>query len=77
FLRKYRDIRKRKNLKIDDLLSLRISVKEGEVKDAINEFASKNEEEMHSKEVLFVEDIENPDGVFKIDGEEIKVSLSN
>ena len=77
FLRKYRDIRKRKNLKIDDLLSLRISVKEGEVKDAINEFASKNEDEMHSKEVLFVEDIENPDGVFKIDGEEIKVSLSN
>ena len=75
FLRKYRDIRKKKNLKIDDLLVLNISVGEGEVRDAIKDFVQKNKKEMHSSKVLFVDSIEKPDGVFKIAKEEVKVTL--
>ena len=75
FLRKYRDIRKKKNLKIDDLVSLNIFVEEGEIRDAIKEFIDDNMDEMHSKEVVFVDDIMEADGVFKISDIEIKIEL--
>jgi isoleucyl-tRNA synthetase len=75
FLRKYRNVRKKKGLKIDDLVSVEIAVSDGEVREALKEYINKNSKDMQASKVDIKQDIGNYDDKFKVSGEELRVKI--
>jgi hypothetical protein len=59
FLRKYRDLRKKSGLKLEDKISLKISFEDDAQEKALREYIEKSKEELSVKEVSFGEKGEN------------------
>jgi isoleucyl-tRNA synthetase len=74
FLRKYRDIRKKKGLKVNDVVDVVVSVEEGSVKDSLQNYSATSLEDLQAKSVSF-EELETFDGKFLIDGNEVRIVL--
>ena len=68
FLRKYRDIRKRKGLKMSDPISLRIYVGESDTRELLEKYIEANKEEVQIRDVEVVDILEQFDGEFEING---------
>ena len=77
FVRKYRDVRKKRGMKIGDMVTLSIGCSEKNILDILQKKLEENKEEMQVKESSFKEDIENISGKFDIDGIEVKISVEN
>jgi isoleucyl-tRNA synthetase len=74
FLRKYRDIRKKSGLKMDDRIDLLVSISDSKLKDALNHLFDERKDELQVKSVKVVDSIENPKGSCII--EDMKVEIS-
>ena len=75
FMRKYRDIRKKKGLNVNDLVSLKIKVEEEKLREVLQKYASENSDTLQSKGVDFVDAMETPDGSFVIGDQTVEVKL--
>jgi isoleucyl-tRNA synthetase len=58
FLRKYRDLRKKKGLKMDDKVIVTFSFQGGEVQDVLKEYVLSNKEALQAKDVKVSDNIE-------------------
>jgi len=76
FMRKYRDIRKKKGLKVNDRVGLQIYAKDDEIKKALRNFADQHSGDLQANSVEFVESMENPDGNIVIDEKTVAVKLN-
>jgi len=75
FLRKYRNIRKKEGLKIEDVVNIYINSKNKEILDALKKKFDENKEDLQMNESIFGKPINNVSGKFMIDDEEIEVKV--
>lgn len=75
FLRRYRDLRKRKGLKMEDLVSLSLRVADEELLTLLQEYTNGNLNELHANEVLFNEDGKEYKDSLNILGNEVGVDM--
>lgn len=75
FLRKYRDVRKKKGLNINDMVVLHIVVKDEVIKTALTNYTNASVNELQASDVKFDNTIDNADGKFQINGSEIEIRL--
>ncbi len=66
FLRKYRDLRKKKGLRMDDKVSVTFSFEGGDVKDVLSEYVLGNMDVLQAKDVKISEKIQEGIGGFSI-----------
>jgi isoleucyl-tRNA synthetase len=76
FMRKYRDIRKKKGLNVNDMVNLIICVEDIAVKEALKNYADSNMNTLQANTVEFVDALENPDGSIVIDEKTLTVKLN-
>ena len=75
FLRRYRDLRKRKGLKIDDTVSLRLKIEDECLLDLLQKYTQKNLEELYATEVVFNEDGKEYSDTLKVLGNDVFVDM--
>ena len=75
FLRRYRDLRKRKGLKIDDTVSLRLKIEDESLLNLLKKYTQENLEELHATEVLFNEDEKEYSDILKVLGNDVLVNM--
>ena len=51
FMRRYKDLRKKKGLKVDDMVTLHIKIEEKDIKYVIQKYVDENLTEFHAKSV--------------------------
>jgi hypothetical protein len=71
FVRKYRDIRKKKGFKIGDMVRLCVNTSDKEILEILEKKFEDNKEELQAKEGIFGKNIENPSGKFVIEEKEV------
>jgi isoleucyl-tRNA synthetase len=75
FLRKYRDLRKKKGLSMDDLVSVQVSFENQEALLALREYLVKNQKSLQAREVSIVDALDTYDGEIIIMENRVRVSL--
>lgn len=73
FLRKYRDLRKKKGLRMDDKVSATFSFEGGEVKDVLSEYVLGNMDVLQAKDVKIFESTQEGVGGFSIANTKVSV----
>jgi isoleucyl-tRNA synthetase len=73
FLRKYRDMRKKKGLRMDDMVKVKFFFQGGEASEVLSEYVVENSKALQAKEVDVVENDENMEGGFSIAGTKVMV----
>lgn len=73
FLRKYRDFRKRKGLKMEDVINLEMSFSDGEAATVLKSYCEESKGDLQVGDFKIVDKMENPEGEFVI--AETKVTL--
>jgi len=76
FMRKYRDIRKKKGLKVNDMVGLQICIEDADIKNVLKNYADQHSSELQASKVEFVDSMETPDGNIVIDEKIISVKLN-
>lgn len=76
FVRKYRDLRKKKGLRMEDLVSIEISFNDGDSVDILQKYVESNKDQMQANSVNVVESLENPDGEFKISDTNVSIKIN-
>ena len=73
FLRRYKDLRKRKGLKMSDIVTVKLNVEDEDMLSALKEYSEENLEELQAKEVVFTKD--ELDSEIIVNGKKIGISL--
>jgi isoleucyl-tRNA synthetase len=66
FLRKYRNLRKKKGLKMGDEVVVTFSFQEGDMQDLLREYVLDNKEDLQAKDVKVIDEVENLEEAFTI-----------
>ena len=75
FMRKYRDIRKKKGLQINDMVDLQISTTDETIKKVLESFSETHTEDLQATKIEFVSDLQDPDGEIKVGEQSVAVKL--
>ncbi|MBP5204364.1 class I tRNA ligase family protein, partial [bacterium] len=75
FLRKYKDLRKKKGLKMGDIVSLNIHTETEELKDVLQNYSESNTEELQAKDVTIDTDLDKGGEEIDVCGNKIKVEI--
>lgn len=76
FMRKYRDIRKKKGLNVNDMVNVEIAVEDEMLKGILEKFVTENTEMLQAKDVEIVEKMDVPDGSIVIGDQTVDVKLN-
>lgn len=75
FMRRYRDYRKKKGLKVGDLVTVYLKVNDTKTKEVLEKYVGENLSEFNAKEVVFDENL-NQDEEIEINSAKIGISIS-
>jgi isoleucyl-tRNA synthetase len=75
FLRKYRDIRKKMGLKMEDIVNMEVDIEDKDIIENIKNKVEMNRDELQVKEVSFDKDIDQESGEFNIDEKKVKIRI--
>lgn len=59
FMRRYKDLRKKKGLKVDDMVTLSLKVEDDDTRKILEDYVNISLDEFHAKEVLFNDSLES------------------
>ena len=75
FMRRYRDYRKKKGLKVGDMVTVYLKVNSDNTKKVLEDYVGENLSEFNAKEIVFSEDLKE-DMEIEVNGEKIGISIS-
>ncbi len=75
FMRRYRDYRKKKGLKVGDMVTVYLKVNSANTKKVLEDYVGENLSEFNAKEIVFSEDLKE-DMEIEVNGEKIGISIS-
>lgn len=75
FMRRYKDLRKKKGLKVDDMVTLYLKIENKDTKDVIQNYVNENFSEFHAKSVVMDDDTTTDEEV-EVMGEKIGIAIS-
>ena len=74
FLRKYRDLRKKKGLKVGDLITLYLNIEDKKTKEVLQEYVNSNFSDFNAKKIILDEKSVS-DSVIEVMGIKIGVGI--